>query len=185
MTDFEFPIDNTKEAIYNMEIISKRLIQEINKTRENIDICLKITNNSSISFTIELLIKAINEIKRSRKIKSRCIINNTKENFDYFTRLISVVDEVRYSDIIESSFFINETTYASIEDVQRTKLPQQLLPHVIIHSVKSFVKQQKHFFDLLWNSSTTLENQIITVIGKEKSKNGKEISHSQLQRANH
>jgi hypothetical protein len=39
--------------------ISARLIQEISKI-EKTDVCIKIINNSTISFTIELLIKAIN-----------------------------------------------------------------------------------------------------------------------------
>jgi len=75
--DFESPFDEITEVIYEREEIFTRLSQEIIKTREQIDICIKITNNSSISFTIELLIKAINEIKKSRKIKLRCIVNNT------------------------------------------------------------------------------------------------------------
>lgn len=172
MTDFESPIDKTTETVYIIGKISERLIRELSKTREQIDICIKITNNPSTSFIIELLVNTIKEIKKNGKIKSRCIIDNTKENFNYFKKLISLVDETRYSDIIETSFFINETTYASIYGVQRTKPQQQLSPQLIVNNVKPFVKQQKHLFDLLWDRSTP-ECQTIDIIGKEKSENGK------------
>ncbi|MGN6708449.1 MAG: hypothetical protein ACTHKF_03785 [Candidatus Nitrosocosmicus sp.] len=42
------------------EDIIARLIHEISKTKGKIDVCIKITNNSSIYFTIEHLVKAIN-----------------------------------------------------------------------------------------------------------------------------
>jgi signal transduction histidine kinase len=176
MTDSKSPIDKSTEDIHNKEKISERLIHEIRKTRDQIDICIKITNNPSISFTIEILVNAIKEIKRNRKIKSRFIIDNTKENTNYFKKLISLVDEIRYSDIIETSFFINEVTYASIHVVQRTKSQQQLSPQLIVNSVKSFVKQQKNLFDLLWDRST-LEYQTINENGIRKTENGKEIPH--------
>lgn len=62
MTDSKSPIDKSTEDIHIREKISERLIQEIRKTREQIDIGIKITNNPSISFTIEIL---VNTIKRN------------------------------------------------------------------------------------------------------------------------
>ena len=139
--DLKSPIDEITEVIYDRKDISTRLIQEISKTKEQIDICIKKTNNPSISFTIELLIKAINNIKKCRKINSRYIIDNSKSNVDYVKKLISVVDEVRYSDLIEDSFFITETTYANIATIQRTETKQQQksLPLIIINNVNSYV----------------------------------------------
>ncbi|MGN6351640.1 MAG: hypothetical protein ACTHL3_09280 [Candidatus Nitrosocosmicus sp.] len=67
MTDSKSPIDKSTEDIHDREKISVRLIQEIRKTREQIDICIKITNNSSISFTIEILVNTIKEIKKIEK----------------------------------------------------------------------------------------------------------------------
>ena len=43
--DFEYPIDKITDIIYDRENISTRIIQEISKTKEKIDICIKITNN--------------------------------------------------------------------------------------------------------------------------------------------
>ncbi|MGN6630157.1 MAG: sensor histidine kinase [Candidatus Nitrosocosmicus sp.] len=176
MTDSKSPIDKSTEDIHDREKISVRLIQEIRKTREQIDICIKITNNSSISFTIEILVNTIKEIKKNRKIKSRCIIDNTKENTNYLKKLIPLLDEIRYSDIIETSFFINEVTYTNIHVVQRTKSQQRLSPQRIVNNVKSFVKQQKILFDLLWDRST-LEYQYINENGIGTTQNGKEILH--------
>jgi hypothetical protein len=75
-------IDETTEIIYDRENIFRRLLQEIHKTKEKIDICIKLTD-PFISFTIELIINTINEIKKDKKIKSSCIIEITKENIDY------------------------------------------------------------------------------------------------------
>ena len=170
--DLKSPTDEITEVIYDGEDISTKLLQEISKTKEQIDICIKNTNNPPISFTIELLIKAIDKIKRSRKINSRCIIDNSKRNIDYIKKLISVVDEVRYSDLIEDNFFINETTYANIATIQRTESKQQQksLPLLIVNNVNSFVVQQRHFFNLLWDKSTISEYKKIKDIEEEEEK---------------
>ena len=174
-------IDDTTEIVYPVkDIISVRLLQEISKTKEQIDICIKFTNNPSIYLTTELLINSLNEIKRNRKIKSRCIVDTTNENIDCSSKkLISLMDEIRFSNAIESSFFINETSYTSILIAQKintttTTTQQQQLPQLIISNVKSFVAQQKYFFDLLWDKST-LEYKSINEIGEGKIDNGKEI----------
>jgi len=173
-------IDGTTEIVYPVkDIISVRLLQEICKTKEQIDICIKFTNNSSSTYlTTELLIHSLNEIKRNRKIKSRCIVDTANGNIDCFKKLISLMDEIRFSNAIESSFFINETSYTSILIAQKINTPpppqQQQLPQLIISNVKSFVSQQKYFFELLWDEST-LEYKYINQIGAGKINNGKEI----------
>jgi two-component system, OmpR family, sensor histidine kinase VicK len=161
--------DETTEIVYDKENIFRRLLQEIYKTKEKIDICIKITD-PFISFTIELVIKAINEIKKDKKIKSSCIIEITKENADYFNQLLSTVDEVRYLDEIKASFLINETTYAGISIVQQITRP---IPQLMISDVKSFVEQQQFYFDLLWNKSIPANQKI-----KEMEEGGKEIPNS-------
>jgi signal transduction histidine kinase len=173
-------IDDTTEIVYPVkDIISVRLLQEICKTKEQIDICIKFTNNSSSTYlTTELLINSLNEIKRNRKIKSRCIVDTTNGNIDCSSeKLISLMDEIRFSNAIENSFFINETSYTSILIAQKINTPpaqQQQLPQLIISNVKSFVSQQKYFFELLWDEST-LEYKSINQIGAGKINNGKEI----------
>jgi hypothetical protein len=172
-------IDDTTEIVYPVkDIISVRLLQEICKTKEQIDICIKFTNNPSIYLTTELLINSLNEIKRNRKIKSRCIIDTANENIDCSKKLIALMDEIRFSNAIESSFFINETSFTNILIAQKINTPpppqQQQLPQLIISNVKSFVAQQKYFFELLWDEST-LEYKSINEIGAEKIDNGKEI----------
>ncbi len=126
----------------------------------------------SIYLTTELLINSLNEIKRNRKIKSRCIVDTANGNIDCFKKLISLMDEIRFSNAIESSFFINETSYTNILIAQKINTPppqQQQLPQLIISNVKSFVAQQKYFFELLWDEST-LEYKSINEIGAEKNR---------------
>jgi two-component system, OmpR family, sensor histidine kinase VicK len=164
-------IDETTEIIYDRENIFRRLLQEIHKTKEKIDICIKLTD-PFISFTIELIINTINEIKKDKKIKSSCIIEITKENIDYCNQLLSTVDEVRYLDEIKANFLINETAYAGICILQQKTQP---MPQLMISEVKSFVEQQQYYFDLLWNKSIPAYHKI-----KEMVEGGKEIPVLQL-----
>ena len=157
-------IDETTEIVYDKENIFRRLLQVIYKTKEKIDICIKITD-PFISFTIELVIKTINEIKKDKKIKSRCLIEITKENVDYCDQLLSTVDEVRYLDEIKANFLINEPTYAGISIVQQKTRP---IPQLMISDIKSFVEQQQFYFDLLWNKSIPAYHKI-----KEMEEGGK------------
>ncbi len=163
-------IDETTEIIYDKENISRRIVQEIRKTKEKIDICIK-TTDPFISFTIEFIIKTLNEIKKEKKIKSSCIIEITKENINYCNQLLSTVNEVRHSDEIKANFFINETTYAGISIVQQKTRP---IPQLMISDVKSFVEQQQFYFDLLWNKSIPVYQKI-----KEMEEGGIEIPISQ------
>jgi signal transduction histidine kinase len=169
-------IDETTEIVNSIDDISDRLLQEIYKTKERIDICIKCANNLFPSLTTELVIKSLNEIRKNRKIKSRCIIGNAPENTDCYKKLSSLIDEVRFSNAIETSFFINETTYTSISIIQKANIQQQSSSQLIISGVKSFVTQQKYFFDLLWDRST-LEYQTINENGIGKTENEKEIPH--------
>jgi hypothetical protein len=57
---FESPINEITNVMNDGGNIFARLIQEISKTKGKIDVRIKITNNSSIYFTIEHLIKAVN-----------------------------------------------------------------------------------------------------------------------------
>ncbi|MGN6351514.1 MAG: hypothetical protein ACTHL3_08635 [Candidatus Nitrosocosmicus sp.] len=57
---FESSINEITNVMNDGEDILARLIHEISKTKGKIDVCIKITNNSSIYFTIEHLVKAIN-----------------------------------------------------------------------------------------------------------------------------
>ena len=141
------------------------MLQEIKKTNKKLDICIKI-NDPFISIITDLIIKSILELNENKKIESRCIIENTKDNVNYCKQLISTVDEVRHFDEIKGNFLINETTYAGISIAQEETLP---LPQLIISDVQSFVEQQQFYFNLLWNNSIpVLQNM------KVKWQNGRE-----------
>jgi hypothetical protein len=163
--------NKTKKIIYNKESGFAKLAQEISKTKDQLDICIKITNDFSTSFYAnEFLINIIDEIKRKRrKIKTRCIVNVPKENINHIKQLVSSVDEVRFSHGVKDCFFINELMYAgmSIKPKSGDKLQLSLQP--IIIKTKSFVKQQQFFFDLLWDKAIPFDQNIREIKEKELS----------------
>src|SRR6478609_11129541 len=88
-------IDETTEIISDSENTFSKLLQEIYKSRNKIDICIKTSTDSSTPFTNEI-IKSINELKKDKKIKTRCITAITKDNIDFSKQLVFTIDEVRH-----------------------------------------------------------------------------------------
>jgi hypothetical protein len=136
----------TKKTINNKEDVFAKVSQEISKSKDKLDICIKITNDFPTSFYVnEFLINIIDEIKRNRrKIKTRCIINVPQENINDIKQLVSLV-EVRYSHGIKDCFFINELMYVGMSIKPKSKYKLQLSPHLTIIKTRSFVEQQQFF----------------------------------------
>ena len=79
-----------------------------------------------------------------------------------------MVEEIRYSNEVKDTFFINETIYAAIFDISDS-YQQQSCCQLIIIKAKSFVKQQQYFFDLLWNKAVLISQETKDVEeGKQK-----------------
>jgi len=178
--DIKNSLDEISDVIYERENICARLLQKIYKSKDKIDICIS-TSEHSIFLTNEI-IKFINEIKKDKKLKLRCITEITKDNIDYCKQLIPIIDEIRHFDKIKSSFLINETSYAFISIVHNTQQQQQQQPlhQFIINTAKSFVEQQQFFFDLLWDKSIPTRQKINEIEEGEKREKGEELQRSIL-----
>jgi len=142
--DSENSLNDTSKVFNDKDKIITKLIQEIYKTINRIDIF----DSPSTLLTQEPLKIAIDGL--NKKIKSRCITKVTKENIAYCRQLISIVDEVHHLDEIKGNFLINETTHASIFIEKKAEKPSTQL---IISNFKLFIEQQQSFFDLLWDNS--------------------------------
>lgn len=165
--------NKTKMIINNKEDVFVKICQEISKSKDKVDICIKTTNDFSISsFANKFLMDIIDEIKRNTKIKTRCIVNVPQGNTNYIKQLVSLVDEVRYSHGIKDCFFINKLTYLGISINPKSQHKLHLSPQLIIIKTKSFINQQQFFFDLLWNKAIPY-GQNIREIKEDKVKDRK------------
>src|SRR6476620_10004704 len=135
--------------VFDKKSILTRLLHELYKAKkEKIDVCIKVSDNDPyISFIVEIIIKSLEEIKKNRKIITRCIFSGAKDvDFDIYKKLVSLVDEVRFSNKIKDIFVINESTFVSFSFIQKTqekRLRRQQqsksLPQLILIKTKSFV----------------------------------------------
>ncbi len=176
----EDSIDETTEIISDSENASSKLLREIYKTKKKLDICIKVSTDSSTPFTNEI-IKSINELtKKDKKIKTRCITEIVKDNIDYSKQLISAIDEVRHLNNIKCNFLINEIACINIIILQKAQHYNQLLQPIwklIFIKDTLFLEQQQFFFDLLWDKSIPAD-QKIKEIEQEKRDTEKELPQS-------
>jgi two-component system, OmpR family, sensor histidine kinase VicK len=171
--------DASSHIILDKKLILARLLHELYKAKKDkIDFCIRISKNDPcISLIVEIIIKAIKEIKKNRKIITRCIISGAEDvDIDIYKKLVSLIDEVKFSNKIKDIFVISDLTFISFFSIiqktparrqQRQQQPK-LIPQSIIIKSKSFVEQQQQFFDLLWNSVLSTDHQINEVVKEGK-----------------
>ena len=85
---------------------------------------------------------------RKRGVKSRYIVEITKENIPYCKELMKI-DELRHLDGIKGNFGINEIEYIASPTMQQSQLLQQ----VIYSNVKAVLEQHQYLFETLWSKS--------------------------------
>ena len=167
---FEHSIDESTEIIYDLKNVTARLLLDINKTIEKIDIYTD-TIGLTLLLTTEPLKNALIEVGKNKNIKLRVITEITKNDIGYSQELNSIVCEVRYLEGIKGNFIINEKVYDIISTIQKSS---QSTIQLTSCNIKSTVKQQQFLFDMLWAKS-------ISAIAAQKTKEmneGKETIQS-------
>ena len=155
----EHSIDESTEIIYDLKNVTSRLLLDINKTIEKIDIYTD-TIGLTLLLTTEPLKNALIEVGKNKNIKLRVITEITKNDIGYCQELNSIASEVRYLEDIKGNFIINEKVYDIISTIQKSS---QSTIQLISSNIKSIVKQQQFLFDMLWAKS-------ISAIAAEKTK---------------
>ena len=167
---FEHSIDESTEIIYDLKNVTARLLLDINKTVEKIDIYTD-TIGLTLLLTTEPLKNALIEVGKNKNIKLRVITEIIKNDIGYSQELNSIACEVRYLEGIKGNFIINEKVYDIISTIQKSS---QSTIQLISCNIKSTIKQQQFLFDMLWAKS-------ISAIAAQKTKEmneGKETIQS-------
>lgn len=148
------PIEVT-EIWYGIEEITRRQLQIISSTQTNVDYCHS-AESPSILVSFEPYMRIIIGLSK-RGVKQRLVTEITKENIDYCRKLAKFM-EVRHLDGVEGNLgIIDRKIYGAI-----AKTEEYLVPSEFIYSnAKSFVDQQQHFFETLWNKAIPAEQRMI------------------------
>jgi signal transduction histidine kinase len=156
---FEHSIDESTEIIYDLKNVTSRLLLDIKKTVEKIDIYTD-TIGLTLLLTTQPLKNALIEVGKNKNIKLRVITEIIKNDIGYSQELNSIVCEVRYLEGIKGNFIINEKVYDIISTIQKSS---QSTIQLISCNIKSTIKQQQFLFDMLWAKS-------ISAIAAQKTK---------------
>ncbi|MDQ4073809.1 MAG: hypothetical protein M3162_05825, partial [Thermoproteota archaeon] len=142
------------EVLHGAQNIIERTLHDFELITERLDSCIDVTGPSIIVSTRPIIDAYIN-LKR-RGIKTRYITEITKENLEYCMRLMEIVGEVRHLAGVKGNFGVTEFCYVASATVQEASP----LDEFIISTVKSFVEQQRYFFDMLWDKATPASQRI-------------------------
>lgn len=86
----------------------------------------------------------------TRKIRLRYLTQVIRENLSYCKKMVDDGIDVRHLDGVKGNFTIVDSTYCVLYTIQAEgQEPTQ----VLVTNSKSFVEQQQHFFDILWNNA--------------------------------
>jgi two-component system, OmpR family, sensor histidine kinase VicK len=156
---FEHSIDESTEIIYDLKNVTARLLLDVYKTIEKIDIYTD-RIGLTLLLTTEPLKNALIEVGKNENTKLRVITEITKNDMGYSQELYSIACEIRYLEDIKGNFIINEKVYDIISTIQKSS-PSTI--QLISSNIKSTVKQQQFLFDMLWAKS-------ISAIAAQKTK---------------
>lgn len=146
-------VEEKTEIIYGEENTIRRTLEDFLRVREKLDCCVE-SAGFSIHLTTEPVRNALFELKK-RGIKIRFISEITKENIHYCKDMMEIA-EVKHLDGIKGNFAVTEFSYGGNSTIQEARpLAQQ-----IISTVKIFVEQQQHFFDMLWQKAIPAKQRI-------------------------
>ena len=146
---FEHSIDESTEIIYDLKNVTARLLLDVYKTIEKIDIYTD-RIGLTLLLTTEPLKNALIEVGKNKNIKLRVITEITKNDIGYSQELNSIACEVRCLEDIKGNFIINEKVYDIISILQKSS---QSTIQLISSNIKSTVRQQQFLFDMLWAKS--------------------------------
>ena len=99
--------------------------------------------------------------QKKRGLTIRYITEIRKDNIEYCKELYLIVDELRHLDRLKSNFiseseYISHIGYYSLNE----KRGKKIISEIIYSNIKSFIKEQQHIFNILWNKAITAENKI-------------------------
>ena len=151
------------KIVHGLQNIIKSQSQLFDNTKINVDNCINYYNlSSSISLVeLESIKESIIEAKK-RGITIRYITEIREDNIEYCKELYTIVDELKHLDRLKSNFILSESEYISHVGYYslNEKRGKKIISEIIYSNIKSFLEEQQHFFNILWNKAIPGENKI-------------------------
>ena len=151
------------EIVHGLQNIIKSQSQLFENTKIKVDNCINYDNlTSSISLVeLESIKESIIEAKK-RGLTIRYITEIREDNIEYCKELYLIVDELRHLDRLKSNFILSESEYISHIGYYslNEKRGKKIISEIIYSNIKSFIKEQQHIFNILWNKAIPAENKI-------------------------
>jgi two-component system, OmpR family, sensor histidine kinase VicK len=135
------------EVIYGFEKTTEAIMKFLNSAEVSMDICADYTW-PSVVMGVEVYKKGLYDLK-TRNVKSRFVMDITKDNIEYCKELMQI-SELRHLDGID------EKGYTASATLQKATLLQQ----VIYSNVKAILEQQQYVFETLWSKAKPAEQKI-------------------------
>ena len=156
------------KILHGIQNIIKSQSQLFDNAKIKIDNCINYYNLLSSSFVERESIKESIIEATNRGIVVRYITEITTYNIQYCKEFYKIVDELRHLDGLQSNFMLSESEYISLLDSSNLnkKKDKEITSEIIYSNIKSFIKEQQYFFDILWDKAIPAEKKI------------KEIEHS-------
>jgi two-component system, OmpR family, sensor histidine kinase VicK len=151
------------EIVHGLQNIIKSQSQLFENTKIKVDNCINYDNlTSSISLVeLESIKESIIEAKK-RGLTIRSITEIREDNIEYCKELYLIVDELRHLDRLKSNFILSESEYISHIGYYslNEKRGKKIISEIIYSNIKSFIKEQQHIFNILWNKAIPADNKI-------------------------
>ena len=151
------------KIVHGLQNIIKSQSQLFDNTKIKVDNCINYYKlSSSISLVeLESIKESIIEAKK-RGITIRYITEIREDNIEYCKELYPIVDELKHLDRLKSNFILSESEYISHVGYYslNEKRDKKIISEIIYSNIKSFIEEQQHFFNILWNKAIPAENKI-------------------------
>lgn len=148
-------ITEKTEVIYGSDNVFQSTLEKFSEIRNTVDSCIDAKAPKSL-VSKDLPIYKILSDAQNRGVKLRYITEITVENISYCKELIKY-SELRHLDAIKGNFGISDKSdFRASASIVEGEHPTEL----IVSTVKSFVKQQQYFFDMLWEKAIPAKQRI-------------------------
>jgi two-component system, OmpR family, sensor histidine kinase VicK len=150
--------EHKTEVWYGAENIVNKSLEVLYSIENQYDLCISQGGLSPI-LSEDRIREAYYDLK-ARGVTIRIITEITKDNLKDCRELLELA-EIRHLSEMSGNFVIadrkNYAAAAELNDVY----PQ--ITELIVSTVPAFVKQQQHFFDMLWSKSVPVEQRITEI----------------------
>src|SRR5215207_8318926 len=138
-----------------MKTISKKSLEVLSRAKATSDYC---HDSKSPSYLVgnDQYFQMIKQLK-AKGVRQRFITEITEENVRYSKELANHV-ELRHLEGVKGNFgIVDGKEYEAAANIYDPQSPVEF----IYSNVKSFVEQQQHFFDMLWDKAIPAERKIM------------------------